>query len=265
MGEEETNDEPDGETDIEPDGEPDVDPDVDADAEPDGETDIETDAAGPAIEEDRRRSPYSGESSLDVDPVEPPERHDDGGASPELPEEAIEEAERLTRLARRVGDEAEAAAYRERRTDLLAEHDYAALVRDEEGSDVLVCHPVEWLDESDAVDPAAIDAVDRAVEVPLEGADDPTAWDRIADRNEALATEVRSTHGDVHGANADALAAFASDHHAKPVAALTGEELRVFREEYYVRNVWPTDEQAAALERSIELVYESLDVPQPEH
>lgn len=226
------------------------------------EADDHSDSSGTGA--DRRVAPYSGETHLDVDPVEPPDRGADEPAEPELPEEALETAERLTRLARRVPDDAEAAAYRRRRQSTLSEHGYGALVREDDDGPVLVCHPLEWLDESGDLDPAAIDAIGRAAEVPLEGADDPEGWAAVAERNDRIVEAVRDAHGDVHAANAAALAEYASNHHAKPIAGLTAAELRWFREEYYVRNVWPSEAERGAIDRSIDLVFEELSVPRPE-
>ncbi|GAB3685314.1 hypothetical protein GCM10028857_15610 [Salinarchaeum chitinilyticum] len=226
-----------------------------------------TDAADDPF--DRRVAPYSGETDVAVDPVEPPEREETESIEPDLPEATIEEAERLTRLARRVPDDAEAESYRDRRADLLAEYDYAAMIRDDgdaagtNDAPTLVCHPIEWRDDEGAIDPARIDEIDRAADVELGGAGDPESWDAVAERNEAVVEQVRDAHGDRHAANAEALAEFVSNHHAKPIAAVTAAELRWFREEYYSRNVWPTDEQAAALDQSIAYVYEELDVPMP--
>jgi hypothetical protein len=241
------------------------------DGEPAGVDDGSTgDDGEPTDPFDRRVAPYSGESTVDVDPVQPPDREDGESIEPDLPEEAVQEAERLTRLARRVPDDAEAESYRERRADLLAEHDYAARVRDDTdpaASDAeeptLVCHPIEWLDDAGSIDPARIDEVDRAAEVNLGGAGDPEAWDAVAARNDEVVERVREAHGEVHGANAAAFATYVSNHHAKPIPAVTADELAWFREEYYPRNVWPSEEQRATLDRSLELVYREMDVPMP--
>ncbi|AGN01804.1 hypothetical protein L593_09295 [Salinarchaeum sp. Harcht-Bsk1] len=245
-----------------------------ATAEPDDfEADDQPAADAPADPFDQRVAPYSGESTVDVDPVTPPERGDED-VEPDLPQEAIDEAERLTRLARRVPDDAETEAYRERRATLLAEHDYAAHVREDTDTGAggaagdadgptLVCHPVEWLDGEGSIDPAEIETVDRAAEVHLGAAGDPEAWDAVAGKNDAVVEAIRESHGEDHGANAEAFATYVSNHHAKPIAAVTADELAWFREEYYPRNVWPTDEQRASLDRSLELVYEELEVPMP--
>lgn len=170
---------------------------------------------------------------------------------PEPPESVVEEAERLTRLALDASDDGEADAYRERRDGLLAECGYAARERDDgEGEVTLVCYPADWLDESgtirvERVDPAA------AVEVSLSGPGDPEEWADVDEHNRAVARRVHAEHGGVHGATATALAAFASDHYAKPVEALTEGELAEFREEYFVRNAWPSDEQRERVAESL--------------
>lgn len=214
--------------------------------------------------EDRRVAPYSDETHVDVEPAGPPDRATEDAVEPDLPEDAIAEAERLTRLARRVPDDAEADAYRERRASLLAEYDYGALVREDGDGAVLVCHPLEWRDGGESIDPAAIEAVGRAAEVPLDGADDPEDWDDVAERNRAVVEAVRAAHGDVHAANARALAEYANNHHATPIAGLDAADLGRFLEEYYVRNVWPSEAERAALDDSIDLVFEELSDPRPE-
>ena len=169
----------------------------------------------------------------------------------ELPEDARTEAERLTRLARRAGDESETAAYRERRSDLLAEHGYTARVRDDDRA-VLVLYPSEWVEDG-TVRTEQVEDVDRGVEIPLEGPGEPEQWEDLAERNRDVAREVGRRHGAVHGANAAALADFASNHYAKLVGSLTPEEREEFLTDYYRRNVWPTDDQRAVVEESVRL------------
>ncbi len=168
----------------------------------------------------------------------------------ELPDAVVDDAERLTRLARQVSSDAEAAAYRERRDEQLAEYDYAARVR-EDGSDAtLVCYPRDWLVDGTVV-PDRIDDLDRGIERPLSGPGDPDQWTTIETYNQQIAAAVAETYGPDHGANAKALAAFASDHYAKPIDALTEAELAEFQTEYYVRNVWPTADQRDCLSESL--------------
>jgi hypothetical protein len=170
----------------------------------------------------------------------------------ELPASVVEEAERLTRRARDAVDPNEAAAYRDRRDELLADYEFTARVREDDDA-VLVVHPAEWVEDG-TVRPERIEDIDRGIERPLEGTADPDDWEGVAERNRELAAAVEAEHGEVHGANARALAEFMSNHYAKPVADATDEELAVFVEEYYPRNVWPTDDQKAVVEESVRLV-----------
>ncbi|GAA0653009.1 DUF7108 family protein [Salarchaeum japonicum] len=173
----------------------------------------------------------------------------------ELPEDAVDEAERLTRLARRVGDEEEAAAYRERRDALLAEHDYEARVREDDDGDTLVCYPAEWLADG-TVRVERIEDTDRAAERSLTRGGEAEEWESVEEHNRALVERVREAHGDAEAANARAFADFMGNHYSRRMETATRAELREFREEYYPRNVWPTDEQEAALERSLRAVFE---------
>jgi len=181
----------------------------------------------------------------------------------ELPDDVSEDAERLTRLAREAVDEDEAAAYRRRRADRLDEHEFTARVREDDDGDVLVLHPAEWIAD-DKIHPDRIEDTDRAVEVRLEGPGDPDEWDEVREHNDEIIQTVREAHGDVHGDNAAAFAEFMHNHLAKPVESATAEEIRTFRSEYFPRNAWPSEEQRAALDRSIEAVFESADARVPE-
>lgn len=179
----------------------------------------------------------------------------------ELPESVLSEVTRLTRLARRTADDAEADAYRQHRDDLLAEYGYTARVRD--ADDVLVCHPAEWLEDGTVV-LDRVDDVDRGVELSLGGPGDDRSWEAVRDRNEEVVAAIETAHDTVHAENARALATFANNHYAKPIGDLTAAELREFRTDYFRRNAFPTDEQKAALDASIRLVYDRLDVPMPD-
>lgn len=179
---------------------------------------------------------------------------DDVDESASIPESVVDEAERLTRQARRAVDENEAATYREAREELLAEHDYTARVRDDERA-VLVCYPDEWMEEG-TVQTERIEDIDRGVERPLEGAGDPENWETVGEHNEQIAASVAEEHGDVHGANARELATFLSNHYAKPIEEITGAEREEFLTEYYKRNVWPSDDQKAVVEESVQLTIE---------
>ncbi|WP_424003102.1 DUF7108 family protein [Haloarcula salina] len=174
----------------------------------------------------------------------------------DLSADVIDRAERLTRLAREAVDDAEAEAYRAERTECLSEHGYTARIRSEDTGEVLVCHPREWVEDG-VIRPERIDDVDRGVEVQLSGPGDPDEWETVDERNRAVVDAVTEDHGEVHGANAAALADFMGNHYAKPIADATPDELREFREEYFPRNAWPTNDQRAVLERSVELTVDA--------
>ncbi|GAA0293172.1 DUF7108 family protein [Halarchaeum salinum] len=181
---------------------------------------------------------------------------------PDLDPEVVEEAERLTRLALRASDDGEAAAYRERRDALLDEAGYAAREREDDGAVTLVCYPQAWLDETGTIRMNAFDP-DEAVERSLGGPGDPERWDDVAEHNRGIARTVHEEHGSVHGETATALAAFASNHYAKPIEALTRDELAEFREEYLVRNAWPSAEQLDRLAESLRYAFAVVDEEPP--
>ena len=182
----------------------------------------------------------------------------------ELPADVVDEAERLTRLERTAPDPEEADAHADRRDRLLSEYEFTARIRDDDGDDVLVLHPEEW-HEDGVIRTDRIEDISRAVEVPLEGTGDPDEWADVDAHNREIAAAVREAHGEVHGDNADALADFVGNHYAKTIESLTGPELAEFREEYFVRNAWPSEEQRAAIDDSIALVYETAGASVPEY
>ncbi|GAB6879172.1 hypothetical protein JCM17823_14460 [Halorubrum gandharaense] len=192
---------------------------------------------------------------------------DEPERAPDVPVDVVDEAERLTRLAREAeaadGAETEAAAelYRERRDELVNGHGYEPRIRDED--DTLVLYPAEWVDD-DTVRFDRIENTDRAVEVSLSGAGDTDRYRAVADYNEAVADAVAEAHGEVHGDNARRFAEFMSNHYVREVDDATPDMRAEFREEYFPRNAWPTDEQQAELERSLELVRQvAADVTDP--
>lgn len=180
----------------------------------------------------------------------------------DLPDDVVQQAERLTRLARSAVDPAESKAYRTERDELAAEYDYTVRIREDADTDVLICYPSEWMEDG-TVQTDSIDDVDRGVERQLSGAGDPDDWEEVAETNDEVVEQVATEHEDVHAANARALADFASNHYAKPIHDLTKGELREFAEHYLPRNAWPTDRQLAAVEDSIEIAFEKTDVSCP--
>jgi hypothetical protein len=179
-----------------------------------------------------------------------------------LPEGPIEEAERLTRLARDVSDPAEAAAHRERRDELLAEHGYAARYRAED--DTLVLNPAEWFEDG-VVRTDRIEDLSRAVERPLSDAGADDEWRAVEEHNAALVERVDARHGPVHAANARAFADFMGNHYTRRVETASRRELREFLDEYYPRNAWPSERQKTVIDESLRLLFETADVDVPDY
>jgi len=173
---------------------------------------------------------------------------------PRLPADSVARVLSLTRRMRQAVDEDERAAYREERDRLLVSHDYVPRVRDDDTGETLVLYPAEWVEEG-VVRVDRIEDTDRAVERSLSGvgSDD---WDAVETHNRRVADRVAEVHGDPHGATAHAFAAFMHNHYAKRVEMATPAERREFREEYFPRNAWPTEDQRAAIEESLRRVEE---------
>ena len=214
---------------------------------------------------------------------------DDGDG---LPDAVVDEAERLTRLAREVdervaerseatectsgerseprvskrpasrdvSDDAEAAAYRADREALLTEHGYAARVREDSDGDVLVLYPAAWLEDG-TVQVDRVEDVSRGVEVPLSGPGEGRDWEAVEAHNREIAETVAAAHGEPHGETAHALADFASNHYAKRLESLTPAERREFREEYLPRNGWPSEAQRDVVAESLRLTLAAGDAP----
>jgi len=214
-----------------------------------GTDDIATDRRAPT---DLAEGP-DGDSGADPDPT---------ARADTPPEAVVEAAEQLTRRARDAVDAAEAAAYRRDRGERLAEHGYTARVREDETRDVLVLHPESWVEDG-TVRTDRIADIDRGVEIPLSGPGEAADWEAIEEHNRDLVAAVRDEHGEVHGANASALADFMSNHYAKPVEDATGAELEEFLTDYYPRNAWPTDEQRSVVKKSVRLMFDAADVRPP--
>ncbi|WP_253736296.1 DUF7108 family protein [Halohasta salina] len=168
----------------------------------------------------------------------------------ELPQDAVDAAERLTKLARQVGDEAEADAYRQRRAETLAEHEYTARVRDED--ETLVLYPDAWLDDDGTVILDRIEDTDRAVEVPLSTAGGEGSWAEIEAHNAALVEAVAEEYGEIHAKNARAFADFMGNHYLARVDEATDKQLAEFTREYFPRNAWPDKKQREVVETSLE-------------
>jgi hypothetical protein len=180
---------------------------------------------------------------------------------PELPEDVITDAERLTRLAREAVDDNEIEAYRERRERIVSEYDFTARVREED--DTLVIHPDEWLEDG-VVRIERIEDTDRAVEVSLSGPGDPDDWNAVEEHNANLVDAVADEHGEVHRTNARAFADFMGNHYARRVESASAQELKEFLEEYYPRNAWPSETERAVVGESLELLFDTADAEVPD-
>lgn len=180
----------------------------------------------------------------------------------DLPEAVVDRAVELTRRARRATDQNEAEAYRRERSALLSDHGFRARLKREDGSDVLVLHPEEWVVDG-GVDVERVDDIGRGIEVALSGPDDDEEWETVEGHNRALARAVADEHGEPHAATADALADFAGNHYFKRIEDLTAAELGEFRTEYFPRNAFPDDDQRAALGESLRLVFETAGTEPP--
>ncbi|MFC5970646.1 rnhA operon protein [Halomarina salina] len=197
---------------------------------------------------DDDRSTAAGTDRDDEYGAEDADESDGTADSAELPESVVEEAERLTRLARDAVDPDEATAARERRSDLLDDYAFVARERDD---DVLVLHPAEWVADG-SVRVERIDDTERAVEVPLEEPADDADWESVDAHNQSVVAAVRERHGDVHGDNAAAFADFMGNHYLKPIEEATDRMRAEFLAEYFPRNAWPSDDQRAVVEESVE-------------
>ncbi|MEY7848197.1 rnhA operon protein [Natrarchaeobius sp. A-rgal3] len=207
-------------------------------------------------------SDLDGPNGSSTDP-QPDDADASGTGDDEVPADVVREVERLTRIARSTPDDNEARARERRREKLLTAYGFTARVREDDTDAVLVLYPDEWREDG-VVRTERIEDVSRAVEVSLEGAGDPDDWSVVDEHNRELAARVGKRHGDVHGANATALADFVGNHYAKRIESLTGPELSEFCTEYFVRNAWPSQDQRGVVEESIELVYETAEEPVPE-
>lgn len=181
----------------------------------------------------------------------------------DLPAAVIDEAERLTRLARRTSDPNEAAAYRSDRDQQLAEYGYTARIRSEESREVLVLYPDDWMQNGTAqLD--AIEDTSRAVERVLTGPGEETTYDDVMAHNQRLVDAVEDEAGPVHAANAAAFATYMANHYVRPMESASDAELEEFRSEYYPRNAWPTAEQRAVLTESLAYVFAAAEREPPD-
>ena len=210
--------------------------------------------------EKRRRASESDGSGDDGGDARPEGDRPAGGEAAAPPEEVVEEAERLTRLAADAALDEVAEAYRESRERAVREHDFTARVRDED--DTLVLHPDAWLD-GDTVRMERVDDTDRAVEVPLSATTGEGTWTDIEAHNADIVDRVADTYGQPHADNARAFADFMGNHYLMRMDAATADHCTEFLEEYFPRNAWASAAQQAAVDSSLECVFAVAEADYP--
>ena len=175
------------------------------------------------------------------------------------PSDVVEEAERLTRLARNAVDEAEAAVYRSERERLISAHAYTARVRDED--ETLVLYPEQWITDG-TVQLDQIEDTDRAVEVPLTP-QPGESWAAVEAHNQTIIDRVAADHSEDHVQNVRSFADFMGNHYLQTLDTATAEQIEEFYTEYYPRNAWPSPSQRSLIEESIELAFTAVDKSYP--
>ncbi|ERG99542.1 MAG: hypothetical protein J07HQX50_00689 [Haloquadratum sp. J07HQX50] len=168
-----------------------------------------------------------------------------------LPESVIERAVSLTHRAQETADSNATNAYESERDELLAEHEYRSRIRTSD--DTLVLYPSTWIENGD-LDFELIDDTSHAVERSLGGVDTDASWEHVEELNAEIVERIRENYANHHVKNIRAFADFMSNHYLKQVTDATSAERDEFITEYYPRNVWATETQAAALEESLALL-----------
>lgn len=179
-----------------------------------------------------------------------------------LPESVVATAEQLTRQAEASEDPDARRPFIEERDRLLGAYGYAAWLRKDDRSAVLVCYPARWVQEG-TVRFEEVDDLDRAVERPLWPTGDEEDYEQVAAHNRRVVERVHARAGGVHAANAEAFAVFMSNHYVRRVDEATSRHVTEFLDEYYPRNAWPTEEERATITESLRLVFEVVDQPPP--
>lgn len=171
--------------------------------------------------------------------------------TPSRDDEWVSEAVRLTRLSR--VDESNAEVYIEERDSLVGERGYRARVRED---DTLVLYPDDWVvDGTVRVD--KIEDKNRALELPLDP--EGRAWEEVHDENRSLLESfAESVEDEAHVFNASAFAEFVENHYSISVRDARQKHVREFLDEYYVRNVWPSEDAAGRVGESLSLLFDSV-------
>ncbi len=180
---------------------------------------------------------------------------------PDLPPSVVQTVRAMTRTAR-FATHARPDAIRERRDALLARFGYRARVRADDPVPTLVCYPDAWIEDG-LLQPEQLESTDDAVEVPLSSVGSLEEFEAIEAHNQDVAQRVTDHYGALHGKTAAAFGTYMANHHNAPIEAATPSQVDHFRSDYFPRNAWPTDEQVAALDTSLELLFEVANVADP--
>lgn len=178
---------------------------------------------------------------------------EDSNSDKPIPEDIVDKSISLTLRSRNITDENTSEELLKKRDNMLKRYDYTARVREED--DTLVLYPSNWLNkEGGKINLREIEDTGNAVEVSLSGPNKDANWEDIEKANSRIVSKVRDEYTDAYAANIRAFADFMGNYYLKKVTEATQEEKTEFKEEYYPRNVWPTEEQLSSLEDSIDIL-----------
>lgn len=166
---------------------------------------------------------------------------------------AIDRVVELTRALEATNDSETVSTLNDRRARLLDRLELHLHLREEDAGKVLVLYPSSWIEDG-VVDPGRIESVNEAIEIPLFPSVTEDDWAEVHESNMSLADEIEARFGPVHGENIRSLGTYLSNHHLTRFEDMTDEQCSVFRDDYFVRNVWATAEQKAMLDRSLTII-----------
>lgn len=131
-------------------------------------------------------------------------------------------------------------------------HGYRFRLRDD---DVVVIHPLDWLDE-DGIVKEDVDP-EEALKVELGGSG---GVEEARSRNDEVMEDVEDLvdDGDLLF-NVRRFVEYCENHHAAAVDEVTRVQVEEFLEEYYPRNVWASREQEDKLQGSLATLFEHVE------
>lgn len=171
----------------------------------------------------------------------------------EADDRTVERVVDLTRSLESIPEGPDRERLLDRRRRLLDSLSMCCHVRRGPIGDVVVLFPASWV-VGGTVELDRIDDIDEAIERPLDDQTTEDDWAAIHEHNLAIAEAVERRCGPVHGETVRALATYLSNHHLCRIEDATPTQLETFKEDYFERNAWPTEEQGVLLDRSIEML-----------